>query len=368
MIYMVIRKFVVCFVLFLFLGTGFVLAVDEKDFGVDSALLKMVVREGELVNKSFNVVGYRGGDFSIDTNGMDFIGVDKIFNLNSGEEKSIDLTFNSSGLRPGIYFGRITISNGNFVEIPVIFEIESSEVLFDGSISVPIEYSKVYSGGSLIIENKIFNLENIGLKTIDAHYFVEDFNGNSLFSEDENLAVETQTLNTKSISISEDVLPGDYLLGVVLKYGNSVGTSSYFFRVSEEESFVSDEPRENYFLWAVILLLISLIFFIIYYLRQRDQVFLELNRQYRREVNKQKSVNLKPREIKNRLVVVKKIYRDRIKVVKNLRKQKKKKKVEDKLAEWRKQGYNVDEFFGEGKKNESLIGRVKKFKKQGYHL
>lgn len=365
---MVMKKIVLCFVLVLFVSLSFVAAFEGRDFDVDSALLKMVVKEGDSVNKTLKITSYRGGDFSVDKNGLGFVSVEGFFNLDFGEEKTLELRLDSEGLAPGIYFGEMLISSGTVVAIPIIFEVESREVFFDSSISVPLEYSRVYVGGSLVIENRIFNLENIGLKNIDVHYFVKDFKGNSLFSEDENLAVETRTLNTKMVSISEDVEPGDYLFGVILKYGDSVGTSSYFFRISEEE-VVSDRDSENYFLWVVVLLLIALIFFIIYYLKQRDKIFLELNRQYKREVMKQRSRKLKPRELKKRLVVVKKIYRERVRVVKKLKRRKGKKGVESKLAQWKKQGYNVDEFFiGDESFKGNLKKRVEKFRKQGYKL
>jgi hypothetical protein len=243
--------------------------------------------------------------------------------------------------------------------------VESKEVFFDSSIAVPLDYSKVYVGGSLLVENKVFNLENIGTEDVDVHYFVSDFKGNSFFSEDENLVIETQILNTKVVSLADDIAPGDYLFGVVLRYGDSVGTSSYFFRVSEEEFFA--DGSENYFLWIVVILLIILVFFIFYFFKQRDKVFLELNKQYRKEITRQRCKELKSKEVKKRLVVVKKIYKNRVRTVKKLKKQKRVGEVKRKLAQWKKEGYNVDEFFvGRGKPKESLGSRVKKFKKRGY--
>lgn len=364
----VMKNFVLCFVFVMFVCSSFVFAFESRSFDVDNALLKMVVKEGEIVNKNLKITSYDGGDFDVDKDGLDFVSVDKFFSLSSGEEKILKLTFDSEGMEPGIYFGRIVISNGKEVVIPIIFEVESREVFFDSSISVPLEYSKVYVGGSLIVENKIFNLENIGLKNIDVHYFIWDFEGNSLFSEDENLVVGTQVLNTKTVSISEDVKPGDYLFGVVLKYGESVGTSSYFFSVSEKEVAVV-KGGENYFLWIVVFLLIGLVFFIVYYLKQRDKIFLDLSKQYRKEIMRQKSRKLKPKELKKRLVVVKKIYRERVRTVKKLKKEKKINEVKNKLEQWKKQGYNVNEFIvGHKSPKGNLSKRVKRLKGQGYKL
>jgi len=367
---MVMKRIFVCLALVLFVSPGFVLAYGTKEFDVDSSLLKMVVRENESIIKILNVDSRVDGDFSVTADGLDFLSVEDFFSLSAGGDKILRLEFNSSGMEPGIYSGELVISNGESVAIPVIFEIESEEVLFDGSIGVPLEYGKVYPGGRLVVENKIFNLENIGLKNIDVHYFVEDFHGNSLFSEDENLAVESRALNIKTVALPESIVPGYYLFGAVLKYGDSVGVSSYFFRVSVKEEVVAQKiDKENYFLWVVVVLLIMLVFFIIYYLRQRDQVFLELNKQYRAEVRREKCGKVRPKVKQRRLTVVKKIYKNRIRAVKALRRHNRKNDVDEKLAEWKRQGYNVDEFLTRRVKDEgSLKDRVKKHRKQGYKL
>jgi len=363
---MVMKKFVLCFFLVLFVGMSFAFAFESRDFEVDGTLLKMVVRGGEVVNKNLKVTSYSGGVFTVDKNGLDFVSVNNSFSLGSGGEKVLELEFSSDGMEPGIYFGEVLISSGKVVSIPIIFEVESDEVFFDSSINVPLEYNKIYVGGNVVVENRIFNLENIGLRNVEVHYFISDFKGDNLFSEDENLAVGTQVVNTKVVPISKNIVPGDYLFGVILKYGDSVGTSSYFFRVSENE-VASAKNDESYFLWVVIFLLIGLVFFIIYYLKQRDKIFLELNKQYKKEIARQKSGKIKPKELKKRLVVVKKIYKERVRVVKKLKKQKRVDKVKNKLEQWKKEGYNVNEFVASHESPKENLGkRVKRFRGQGY--
>jgi hypothetical protein len=68
-------------------------------------------------------------------------------------------------------------------------------------------------------------------------------------------------------------------------------------------------------------------------------------------------------------VAVKKIYKERVREVKKLKKRKRKGEVERKLAQWKKEGYNVDEFFvGRKKSKVGLKKRVGEFKEQGYKL
>lgn len=47
---------------------------------------------------------------------------------------------------------------------------------------------------------------------------------------------------------------------------------------------------------------------------------------------------------KKRMKVIKIIYKERVKSFKKLKKQKKKSEMEEKLAQWKKQGYNINEF------------------------
>ena len=116
----------------------------------------------------------------------------------------------------------------------------------------------------------------------------------------------------------------------------------------------------------------------------------ELQRQYKGELRKEcgrhkeervKASRLKPQQRKNlfeklakkkkkRLKAIKGIYKKRVKVVKELKKGKKKSEVDRKLAEWKKQGYNVNEFLIKTEKvSKKELGKdVGKFKKQGYKL
>lgn len=361
----------------------------KRKFDVDNVLLKLTVRQGEFVSKSLKITNTdsKNADFEISKQGLDFISVsDREFSLEPGEIKTLELDFDIKNKDAGVYLGEVLVSSCKTVlNIPVILEIETREVLFDSNINVPPEYSSVYPGEKAIIETQIFNLENMDLKTVGVNYFVRDFKGNTIFSAQENIAVETHPLTTKIIPIPKDAETGNYVFVAVVEYSDSVGTSSYFFKIAKK-TFKMDDA---FFMWIVIFLLFGLIFFIIYYVRQRDKMFLELQRQYRtgmsREVKRQKAVRMRIKKIKSprkrrvelrifskkrkkRLRAIKKIHRARVKVIRKLKKQKKKSQALGKLAQWKRQGYNVNEFLIKTGQKQSLKGQAAKLKKQGYGI
>ena len=355
----------------------------KKSFDINNALLKVVVIEGKNTSKLLEVISYKDNEFGI-LSDLDFVQISEMqFSLKEGEEKEIEVLFNSEGLDPGVYFGELVLSNGEVFRIPVIMEVESEDILFDGNINVPLEYVNVYSGENMVIENKLFNLENIGIENIEVTYLVKSLSGKVIFYDEENIAVGSQLLNTKVITIPEDAEIGSYVFSSVIKYKNSVGTSSYLFEV-KEKVFYNFEG--NLPMFSVVIFLIGLIFFIIYYTKKRDDVLLELQRDYRREVNKNfdavtiregglkvtgedKSAALKKIRAKHRekIKAIRKIYRARLKVVKGLRKAKKESEISRKLNKWKKQGYNVKEFSVDDEKK-NLNRSVKKYKREGYNL
>lgn len=354
-----------------------------ESFEVDSALLKLTIKEGENASKTLKITSYVDDEFRITADGLDFVEVkDGVFFLKEGEARKVELVFDSEGLEPGVYFGEIVVINKQTSKIPVIMEVETREILFDGNINVPLEYVNVYSGENIVIENKIFNLENIGSQSIEVSYLVRSFDGKTIFSEEENIVVESQLLNTKVISIPEDSDGDSYVISSVVRYKNYVGTSSYFFRVKERTSYEIDD---SFFMWIIIGLLIGLVFFIIYYTRKRDFVLLGLQRDYRREVNrnlniiKEKEEGLKVKGAKRKVALekirvkhkekvkaVRKIYRTRVKTVKVLQRAKKEGEVSQKLREWKKAGYNVEGFLESGIINKKKA--VGKHKREGYNL
>jgi len=364
------------------LTSGFSFFEEKKNFDVDNALLKLVIKEGESASKTLKIISHEDADFRIEKNGLEFIDIDDLdFFVKKGEEINIDVLFNNNDLEAGVYFGELVIVGKNSVVVPVIMEIESKDILFDGNINIPLDYVNTYSGENTAIENKLFNLENIGLKNVEVSYLLENSVGKVVFSDEENIAIESQVLNTKVISIPEDSEEGNYLFTSIVRYKNSVGTSSYLFRISNKPS---NYLEDNFFMWIVIVLLIVLLFFVFYYTKKRDLVLVELQKEYKKELNNgakiieeerrkakikgnKKDPTLKKIEKKHaeKIRTIETVYRDRIKTIKVLRKKKRESEISKKLKQWKKQGYNIGEILDDKKIVRNNAG---KYRREGYDL
>jgi len=374
---------------FIYFKSGVVSGEEIKTFEIDTVLIKSGIKQGEGIVKT---IGIKNNDlaqnFKINS-GLNVDISEEEFWLDMGESKTIELDFDVQTKSPGIYFGNLNIQGEIKNEnIPIIFEIESKEVLFDSVLSVPVGYSKVYIGGELVVENKIFNLENIGSKNVNIEYFIKDFNGKAIFSDKENIAIESQVLNMKVFEMPENIEQGNYILGIIVSYSDSIGVSSHFFKVETMKK--EFKIGENYFIWIILILILIIVLYNLYSSFKRDKYLRQLKKQYCQEVTKesgrvirekQKIEGLKKSEKrkklkeiikhkKKRINIIKKIHKQRVKVVKKLHRQKKKSAVKRKLAEWEKQGYNVSEFLVNRKRNikKSLKKDTAKFKKQGYKV
>ena len=365
--------------------------VNAESFEVDNVLIKFLIKQGDSLTKEVKITNIDGiQDFKISSD-LEFVEIkDNEFSLNLEESRKIELIFHGNSkynLDSGVYSGNLIIKGKEEEKVPIILEIESKEVLFDSSISVPLEYSTVEKGGKMIIESRIINLENLGLKTVEIEYFVKDFNGNTIFSDIENIAVETQISVTKTFPIPLNIEEKNYVFGMIIKYENSVGTSSYFFKISEKE----EEKSFNY-LWimfGVIFFVVGGLFF--YSIKQRNDLFLKLEKQHKEELKlyfgkiKRKETNelkkakpVEARKIKKKFKKIKKIIKKEVKKkqkkqkkeFKRLGKKKRKSEMQKKLELWKKQGYNTNEFLVKtGKSKEKEVGKkIKDYKKQGYKM
>ena len=363
--------------------------VEEKEFGVDEVLIKVSMEENTSLSREILISSYSELDFKIQSD-VDFLLInEKEFSISSGGRKKISLLFNVDGKEPGVYLGKMIVFGGEEnIEIPIVVEIETEEVFFDSNLNIPVEYSIVYPGESLVVENLIFNLEGIGSKNIEVEYFVKDLNGRTIISfTPENIAVETNLPLTKVFSLPANIPVGDYIVITVIKYDGSVGTSTYLFKIANKnmDYYFSGD---NFYMWIVFILLLIVILFVLYNMNQKDKFMLELSHQHKeglkkefveleKEKEKLKSLPKEKREPelkklkekkKKRVAVIRKIYKSRVKVLKKLKKNKKKDEMKKKLNEWKKQGYNVGEFsaISSGKPEKGINERVSKLKEEGF--
>ncbi len=267
-----------------------------NDFDVDYVLLKVLVKQNEYIQKQLSVMATSGHETRINANILgleDLIKLDSSsFALKPGQTKILNLNFSSFDSRngieqqPGVYVGRLVLSSNNIQrELPIIFEVETKNVLFDINLNPVVSEKDAKQGKSAQVEIKLFNLQSVESQDVELEYFVKDTNGNAVFQENEKVNIKTQASFFKTIPIPENLKDGNYIFAAQIRYGNSVGTASYLFDVSAPEAqfdFVGF-CRNNYLcagisiitVLLIVVLMLVMIYSVISYFRsgiwQREQ-------------------------------------------------------------------------------------------------
>lgn len=196
------------------------------------------------------------------------------FTLGAGEKQFLVITFEDlEGVDRSVYTGKMVVwSEESTRESAIVVDYESSEVLFDSSIELyPV--GGVAPGETLTADITINDFELIGKSELEMNYFIKDFSDNEILSESEIISVDGRTPISRSFVIPMNIREGDYVFGVVLKYGDSVGTSSSFFRVGKTEQTKFFSENKIYLIIIFILFLFLFAIFIFYSVYSREKMF-----------------------------------------------------------------------------------------------
>jgi len=373
------------------------LSPSGADVDVDSALLKTVIKSGGIYEGQLKITNIKdyGRHFDVSFIGVeDFASVNPAsFDLASEETLYINISFsNKNDLDEGVYVGSLNIlSEESSRQLPVILEIESDDVLFDANLA--LYPSDISLGDDVSAEVKIFDLSQIGTSNVEIEYFIKDFSNELIFSEKENIVVNNQILKTKAIVLPESIKEGDYVFGVVLKYKNSIGTTSTFFRIGEYIKSSSSGFFDNNILMLVIIfvfVILILLIFVFYSMYSRDKLLEELKKQYRYELRRQdrllgrrEVVVEKELETKEEKRVSKKLFKkvrkerkreigriqkERVRTLKKLKKGGKKGEMKSMISKWKKKGYDTGVLDRKIKvpTARGIKGMISKWKKKGY--
>lgn len=355
-------------VLFLALCLVICFSLVSASFNVDNLLLKISSKVGSIVIKPIILSSDSGGQFSMEVVGVKGVTVNVAsLAFGVGEGKSINVSFNSTGIEPGVYTGSIRISGSDKTYyLPIIFEVESKDVFFDANLEIPSDYSEIAPGGKVVAQIKIFDLssggtnDGVGTQSISLEYKISDSMGNVISSETENVAVNKETQITKTVSFPSSIKEGDYVFSVLVKYKSSLGTSSQLFRIKKAGfADISGQTNSGLFLilGAVVIFFIIMLMFFVYVIRDRDKFILELKRYNAWELKRQKEFlaaqarlvskrrKARPEELEKEVEQkIRELKEKQVKRIKELRKLKgdgNVKEMKARLSEWKKKGYNT---------------------------
>ncbi len=253
---------------------------QEVPFKVDQLLIKVLIKSSESFTSPVNIMDVSDEDIAVTAEPKYLLDVASIseneFTLKPGQTKTVYIDFRSFieeksiTHQPGAYVGSLLVSSGPFTkQIPMIVEIETKDVLFDANLEISAKRREVPLGGYSTVQVTLFNLKRTGLTNVKMDYFIKDIMGNTIMTESETVVVETQATFTKTLDIPTNFNPGDYVFVAQAKYGDSVGTSTFLFKVPEPEEKPSRFGLESYcktdYCWlGIIIIAISSLIIIIY--------------------------------------------------------------------------------------------------------
>ncbi len=364
-----------------------------KSFELDTVFLKVVLAENSNLTKEIQITntGLQPYHFSAKVSELEnIVSLEKEnFELASGEQEKINLSFNTQGIVPGIYIGKLIIQDPIKEQVvEIVLEVESKNVLFDSKLSLFPQGQDVIIGQKPNLDITIYDLFSIGRKSVVLNYFVESLDGETIISNIETIIVDEKYEYAQSLDLPLNVEEGKYILGAIVDYLGSVGTSTLTFNiVKKTQTNPSSDKNLTIIVGIFIGFLLLFLGLFTYSIFSRDKLFLELEKQHRSEIKRElaklkneeiKVVRLEPvkkqkklKEIREKKQKVKKvintIYKVRVRVLKQLKKHHKVDEMKKKLNEWKTKGYNVGEFLTNEKKAKANLNKeIDSFKKEGY--
>ena len=278
--------------LLLFVAVFFSTLFIADAFNVNSLLLKVSVRTNDAAQRTITITTETGDNLVLD---VDVPGVsigEPSLNLQPGEHV-IDVKFDPSGINPGVYVGVLSVAGSeDEVSIPIIFEVESRDVFFDSTITIPPQYNDIVAGGKLVTQVKIFDLfSGSGSNIVDLQYFIYDEHGDVVSAEAESISVGKETQLTKTVSFPEYMDEGTYVFAVLATYKSSISTASHLFTVSAPPAILEEPSLDKSFLLvfvSVLAFFAVLIFLFVYLIHDRDKFILALKKHHTSELEEHK--------------------------------------------------------------------------------
>ena len=213
---------------------------------------KLELSELKVVPESFNlpaIVGVTGfGKIYLSNTGgtdlnieIELVNLDNIIEfektnliLKKDEENVLEFTILPQE-KPGIYAGKIIFTTEDKkLEVLFILNVRSEMSLFDISIELSDENELIKMGQKLV--GNIILIQAGFQEKVDVlvSYVIKDFEGNTYIKTSETIMVFKQKSYEYEFS-TQDLPPGDYLIGTEVIYSGGVSTASHQFKVLDSK-------------------------------------------------------------------------------------------------------------------------------------
>lgn len=387
---------------------------SDESFEVNTILLKYNVITGGNLSAEVKIKNHLDTSqvFNLHFSGLDGIAsLDQAqFSLGAKGSDTVKIYFKDINKEVNVYIGYLVVETSEMTKkIPVILTVEDINPFFT-IIQKPLpKYEDVNPGGKIGMEIKLFNLKSKESQNLGTDYEIKNFDGETLFSEHENIVVEDSATISKIINTPDNMNEGDYVFTTSVNH-NGKSISSYFFEISKDKKGERFSlGNMEYFALIILLFIIGLFWLVLRFFESRDKLILQLQRQQWTELKQNLNViKAYKRELRNiediserrikleRLEAQKKMVIDRIKLkherqkeelkrciasrkkltqekrekIKNIKEKEIENNMVKKLKAWQKQGYGMSELRSNIKSipNNHIISQVEAWKREGYVL
>ncbi len=314
------------------------------------------------------------------------------FTLGAKESKEIEILFKDIENKVGVYPGKLVIQTANLKkELPILLTVMNKNRIFTVDHDGIPEYSDVHPNGKLGVRVQIFDMDGNNLREIKVVYSIKDFNDELILSDETDLTVEGSKEVKKIIDIPETMAYGNYVFVTTINYNDVESIEGYLFAITPKQTgFKTFSDYFNFFVISILILIVVIVALFFYFIKTRDALLIQLKKQQSQELRRNlklitdsqkalkkiKPVKDKEKKIKKIEKIKKKVYehvkkkqkKQEVELKKLKKRGKKKSDIEEKLSQWKKQGYNMFETEKEIKKASGGVinKQINEWKKQGY--
>lgn len=259
------RKGLMVFLVFTFCLAG----VFAENIQSDSVFIKVSLEKGNVLDKNLVLSSRVPGDFRVAVFGLEGVNLDRDrFYLDYSESKVIGVSFDSLNVPVGTNVGSIKIVGLEETHsIPVIFEVESSNLFFDLDLEIPSNYGKVFSTGEVFTNLRIFDLVSFRGETgtdpvnLDVEYLVYDLGGKVIYSEMEEIVLDGDARIGKTLTLPAGTSAGDYVISAKIAHNGLTGVSSEILGIQPTlaERIIAS-PRFSFMIAVILVGFIYLLF------------------------------------------------------------------------------------------------------------
>lgn len=226
---------------FIFFGFSLISGVYAVE--LDNALLKVSLQEGENIDRVFIITADVAGDYSLESIGLPRVRLsEESFYLGLRESREVAVSFDAENVNPGVYGGYVRITSSEGVsDLPVLYEVESSDLFFDSVVTLPSSYLQVNSGEEVLFGVDIVDLRGLGVETdVELSYEIKGLDGSFVSSGSQIIKVLGRESLLKRVEIPSGVETGNYFLITKIGQGDSLGISSRAFYINGVSERVND--------------------------------------------------------------------------------------------------------------------------------